>query len=341
IAWGNIVVRGNDAAQISVTLRQRVRAASVDEANIQWGRVARIDTPVLPVGSTLHLQLAAPGNSRVTTSFEVSVPKRLAVWLRNNTSGSVELYDLDESVEVNGGGALAMDRIRGDVIARTTYGGIRIGVVSGNLQCVSGGGNISIENVQKEANCLTVGGDVNVKYVGGKLTAITEGGNILVEKAGSQVLARSGAGLIDVREARGAVNADTRGGSILVGSANGLRAESADGQIRVRGGSGPMSVSTMVGSILAELMSGGRMQDSTLAAGTGDITLMIPAGMGLAVRARNHSGMTPRIVSDFPEIQVRSVGFRSPVTGQGQIAGGGPTIDLNTNGGTIYLRRSK
>jgi hypothetical protein len=101
-----------------------------------------------------------------------------------------------------------------------------------------------------------------------------------------------------------------------------------------------MTVSTMLGNIVAELMAGGRMSDSSLMSGSGDITVLIPAGMGLAVRARNDSGVSPRIVSDFPELQVRTVGLRAP-QGQGSINGGGPVLELNTSGGTIYVRRTK
>jgi hypothetical protein len=101
-----------------------------------------------------------------------------------------------------------------------------------------------------------------------------------------------------------------------------------------------MTVSTMMGNILAELIAGGRMADSSLVSGSGDITVMIPADMGLAVRARNDFGISPRIISDFPELEVRSVGFRAPQS-QGAINGGGPVLDLNTSGGVIYLRRVK
>jgi DUF4097 and DUF4098 domain-containing protein YvlB len=189
-------------------------------------------------------------------------------------------------------------------------------------------------------NCVTGGGDIDIKFAGGAIAVSTEGGNIHVEKAGGTVRATSLAGLIDVVQARGAVFADTGGGSIQVGSANGVRAESAMGTIRVKGGSGPMTLATMAGNILAELLSGGRLADSSLMSGSGDITVTIPSGLGLDVRARNDSGISPRIVSDFPELQVKSVGFRSP-QGQGAINGGGPMLELTTSGGAIYVRRAK
>ncbi len=43
--------------------------------------------------------------------------------------------------------------------------------------------------------------------------------------------------------------------------------------------------------------------------GDGDITVFIPANMGLSVRTRNDSGSSARVVSDFPELQLKTVGF--------------------------------
>lgn len=336
----NVTVRGSADGTVQIKLRQRVRANTAEEANRMWGPVGQI-APFVAAGGVMRLEVYPPGSSRVTTELEISVPRQLPfVWV-NNRSGSVEMYDLDGSVRADsGGGPLVMDRIRGDVRGHTGFGEIRLGTIGGSAQCSSGGGSITLESATGEMNCVTGGGDIGIKFAGGAVAVSTEGGNVRVEKAGATVRARSVAGVVEVVQARGAVFADTGGGSIQVGSANGVRAESAAGAIRVKGGSGPMTVSTMLGNIVAELMSGGRMADSSLMSGSGDITVLIPAGLGLAVRARSDSGTATRIFSDFPELQVRTAGFRSP-QGQGSINGGGPVLELNTSGGAIYIRRAK
>jgi hypothetical protein len=325
---GNVVVKGSDDGTLQVHLKQRVRANSIEEAARFLGPVGRIG-PFVALGNVMRLELNPAAGARVLTDLEITVPRQLGLLWVNNLAGGVEVYDLDGNVQADtGGGPIAMDRIRGSVRSHTGLGEMKLGTIGGSLQCSSGGGSITLESAQGEVNCVTGGGDVGVKFAGGALMVSTEGGNIRVEKAGSTVRARSVAGVIDVGQARGAVFADTRGGSV-----------------RVKGGAGPMSLSTMMGNILAELMGGGRLTDSTLQAESGDITVMIPAGLGLDVRARNESGAAPRIISDFPEIRVRSVGFQSPAgpgtTGQGTINGGGPVLDLSTNGGTIFLRRVK
>jgi DUF4097 and DUF4098 domain-containing protein YvlB len=339
---GHVVLRGSDDAAVEVRLRQRVRAASAEEASRALGPVGRLG-PVVSIGGVVRLELHPPGDLRVINELEVTLPRALSQVLVKNQAGGVEVYDLDGRLEVaTGGGPLTLDRIRGPVRVHTGLGNIRLGVVGGTVECSSGGGAIVIEQVAGDLNCQTGGGNVTVKYAGSAVTVATEGGNIRVERAGGEVRARSAAGVIEVVEAQGAVFADTRGGSIHVGEASGVRAESGAGTIRVKGGSGPLTVSTALGNILAELRAGGRMAASSLAASSGDITVMIPAGLGLTVRARNDSGVTPRIVSDFPEIQVRSIGFQGPgALGQGALHGGGPVLELSTNSGVIYLRRTK
>jgi len=103
-----------------------------------------------------------------------------------------------------------------------------------------------------------------------------------------------------------------------------------------------MSVSTAMGNIMAELLAGARLEDSSLVAGSGDITVLIPSNFPVSVIASNASGGTPRIISDFPEIRANSTSFfRSPLLAQGALNGGGPILRLNAGGGVIYLKRVK
>jgi DUF4097 and DUF4098 domain-containing protein YvlB len=337
---GKVTVRGSEDGFLRVKVRQQVRADSAQSADRIWGPL-RMATVTSNNPGTLRMELYLRA-IHAESEIEVSLPRQVPeVWV-NNQLGPVQVYDLDGAVRAEtGGGHLTVDRVHGNVYAHTGLGDVHLGAIGGSVICSSGGGTVTLASAAGEANCATGGGDISVKSVRGPLILSTEGGNIHVEKAGSTVRAKSMAGLVDVGEARGTVFADSGGGSIQVGSANGVKAESTAGSIRVKGGSGSMSVSTMLGNILAELLAGGRFTDSSLASGSGDIIVTIPAGLGLIVRAREDAGIAPRIVSDFPEIQTKSVNFRSPMmVAQGVINGGGPILDLNANG-TIYLRRVK
>ncbi len=336
ITNGDVVVKGGDGDQVAFRFEQHVKAPSHDVAAAAMGDLL-VSADSVPGGT--QLTILPRSALMVHTRIEVMVPRKLPSVSVENQYGSVEVYDLNGNVQVSAlGGPIRADRLAGNLVARTGVGGIEMGAIGGTVRCTSGGGSVTLMRSGGEANCHTLGGNVDIGQVGGPVEATTEGGNVHVERAAGDVHARSVAGVIHVEQARGTVYADTRSGSIQVGAANGVKAEAAAGMVRVRGVSGPMTLSTMMGNILAELVAGARVQDSTLASGSGDVTVMIPSNFGVNVRARSQNGLRPRIVSDFPEIQVKSIGL-SPVMGQGSIYGGGPILNLNTNGGVIYLRR--
>ncbi len=317
----HVVVRGTADGSFAVSLRQRVRALSAEDADRAWGPLPI--GPFGPSGNTLRLGWYPQGSGRVDSMIEVMVPYQILSLVVSNQSGPVEVYDIAGDVQADtSGGPLVLDGIGGDVRAHTGLGEVLLGSIGGSVQCSSGGGMIGVVRSAGEVNCATAGGDIEIGSVRGPLVVSTEGGNIHVVRAGGTVRAKSLAGSVDVEQAQGKVFAD-----------------SSAGGVRVRGGSGPMTVSAMMGDILAELFSGGRFAGSSLVAGSGDITVMIPPGLGLAVRARNNSGSAARVVSDFPEIQARSVGWQAPAA-VSSIQGGGPVVDLSTNG-TVYLRRAK
>ena len=135
----------------------------------------------------------------------------------------------------------------------------------------------------------------------------TEGGNIQVDRAGSTVDAHTGEGVIEISQAGG--NGDGRYARRVDPGGLGARRE-----VRIGGGdhpgedawSGPLKVQTAMGSILAELLAGARIEDASLMAGSGDITVLIPSNLALSVVARNDTGGNPRIVSDFSEMRAKA-----------------------------------
>jgi hypothetical protein len=127
-------------------------------------------------------------------------------------------------------------------------------------------------------------------------------------------------------------------GAVQIGAAAGIRCESSNGgNIQLANIAGPMSVATAMGNILANL-SGSRLAESLLATGNGDITVVIPSNISVTIRAENQMADTlRRIVSEFREIQPRSVGTH--LVAQGQVNGGGPLLQISASAGTIFLKR--
>jgi hypothetical protein len=318
---GNVVVKRGTGDVVTYRVQQRVMAANEDQARAMLGGGG---TQINSTRGRLLLQIQ-PISARVAkTDIEIGVPPQVSTVIIQTELGGIDVAEFDGAVQLSTGG-----------------GAIQLGKIGGTVQCYSGAGGVIIERAGGAINCTTVGGNMFVRDAGGAVALSNQmGGNIRVDKAAGEVRAHSAQGMIEVGQAGGAVFADTQGGFIQVGSARGVQAESMAGTVRVKNDAGAMNVAAMAGNILAELLSGMRMQDSSLVAGTGDITVLIPSTLAVSVMARNGTGGTPRIVSDFPEIRVTpSKFFQAPMVGQGALNGGGPVLNLNVSSGVIYLRR--
>jgi DUF4097 and DUF4098 domain-containing protein YvlB len=333
---GRIVVHGVPGGdRITYTLTQRVKVTSEAEARrmLSSGGIT-LDPPFV-------VSRVSPN---AATELTLEVPRQMKVAnLQVSLYGGVEVHDFDGGLMVSTpAGEISLDAIQGSVNARSGGGSIHLGKIGGAVQCSTLADSITIESAGGTVNCRTAGGEIVVKDAGGAVWLSSEGGNISVGRAAGPVEAHAISGLIDVGQAGGTVIADTRGGSIRVGSANGVRAESAQGAVRLSGMSGPMNVSTAMGNILAELVAGMALQDSSLMAVSGDITVFIPSNLRISVMATNDTGGAPHIVSDFSEVRGQPFGFsRAPSMVTGAINGGGPVLRINTGRGLIYLRRLK
>jgi DUF4097 and DUF4098 domain-containing protein YvlB len=338
-AYGHLILRGTEGDQISYRITQRIHVVSeaIARQRFSGSRIER-------TAATLIIQPKL--DPAVSTRIEVSVPRRIQTLFLNVLPGDIDAADLDGNLRADTtAGQIHCDRIRGAVECNTGGGEIRLGRVGGAIRCGNGAGSIIVDSAGSSANCQTAGGEIQIREAAGPLVLSTEGGNIQVDRAGSSVDAHTAEGMIDIGQANGLVTADTRGGSIQIGSARGVRCQSGAGPVRVKTSACPLQIQTALGSILAELFPGARFVDaSSLVAGSGDITVLIPSNLALSVLARNDSSANPRIVSDFSELRVKPLIARPAyqgVTYQGSINGGGPLLSLSTASGIIWVKKSK
>ncbi len=332
-----VVLRGTPGNRITFSLSQRTRARTAEEAARRLTGSASITA--VP-GLTLIAAQGLPPYAYAT--LELHVPRQVrTASLEILKGGDIEIYDFSGSIQARtAAGDIQGDNIGGSIDANTGGGHIRLGKVGGKVTCSSGGGSITVADAGTDVNCQTVGGEIWIKQARGPVWLSSGGGNITVERASQSVEAHSMRGAIQVGQAGGAVIADTRGGEIRIGSAAGVHAESAAGPVYLTDAAGALSVSTAIGSILAELLAGARLRDSSLAAASGDITVMIPSNVAVSVMATNEMGGIPRIVSDFSEVLTRSMNFTRPPLAEGAIHGGGPVL-LLSGSGLIYLKKAK
>jgi DUF4097 and DUF4098 domain-containing protein YvlB len=284
------------------------------------------------------LVITAPGGAAMPV-MNVKTPRLQALTI-TTSDGVVNAAGVDGNLDVDtGGGELFADHIRGDCRLITGAGDVRVGEIGGTLRVSTGGGKIQVRSVHGEATLETNGGDVSLDKSGGPVRAETGGGGVHIGSAGGTVSATSGGGEIIVEKAGGIVTLRNMAGPVQVGSAAGVRCESMSGGVRLANITGPMRVSTSMGSILASLLAG-RLGDSFLATGNGDITVLIPSNVGVTIQAQNQmSDSLRRIVSDFREIQPRRQGTR--LVAEGSVNGGGPLLQISGTGGTVFIKRQQ
>jgi len=330
-AHGPVTLQAGAAKSFTYQVSVSVRARTEREAERVLSRYA-VRTEV--VGD--RLVLTAPGGPVITT-VTVKAPPLEGAEI-STSDGAVEASGVSGLLEIDSGaGELAVDRIKGDCKLATGGGDVKVGTVEGALFCRSGAGKISVGTVHGQAVLETVGGDIVANDVGGAVRAETGGGGIHILRAGGAVSAGTGGGQIVVDRAGGVVTARNMAGPVQVGAAAGVQCESASGGIRVSNISGSMRVSTSLGSILATLL-GGRLEDSYLATGNGDITVFIPSNVGVTIRARSDMADTlRRITSDYAAIQVSRRGRQ--VVAEGPVNGGGPLLQISATVGTIFIRK--
>ena len=332
-AHGPVTVQAGVAASFQYTVRLSVQARTESEAR---SVLQRYSVRQESKGDTLVL--TAPGGPVISTVV-VKGP-RLEHVIISTSDGGVEASGVDGPLEVDtGAGGITADRIGGNCKLVTGGGDIHVGTVSGALQCSSGAGRIHAASVQGAAVMETVGGDINVDDVGGTLRAETGGGGIHVGKAGAAVSVSTGGGQIIVEKAGGIVTARNMAGPVKVGAAAGVHCESGSGGINVSNITGAMNVSTSLGNIMASLLSG-KLTESFLATGNGDITVFIPSNVGVNIRAQNDMADTMRrIAVDFPSVRIRRQGRL--IVAEGPVNGGGPLLQISATVGTIFIRRQQ
>ena len=155
--------------------------------------------------------------------------------------------------------------------------------------------------------------------------------------------AESGGGDLDIGDVGGAASVETGGGGIRLNSAKGaVRAETGGGNIQLNGLSGGVNASSGAGSISAEFVGKpADMSSSRLETSVGNIRVWLPSGFPVTVEASVDAGQERSIETDFPELKIKSEGDWGPreVYARGSINGGGPSLKINTNTGSIQIKK--
>lgn len=275
--------------------------------------------------------------------FEVQIPLKFNVAIQTQ-GGNIQVPKLDGELHAETtGGDIRTGDVQGPVWVSTDCGMIDLGNVNQNVQATTAGGNIHVGNVNGRAVLNTSGGQIVAGIVNGAVTAQTGAGDIVLQAASGRVEVETAGGQIRLGECGNTVDAETAAGNIQVaGARGGIHAQSAGGSINLLQAMSFVMAQTGAGHILAQIDANRRsFGPSRLDTQVGDVDVLLPPDLPLSVHAAIENGFGHRIISDFPVKIVQPVGgfLIGPVTGSGNLLGGGDPLTLQTVMGSIVIRR--
>lgn len=361
---GSIAISTWDQDRVEVTETIRVRGSAREEAQEY---VQRSQSTMEQRGNTVSVRgpqrdEGQDWRNNAQHAFEVRLPQRFntdvstaggAIHVEGpqgrvhaqTSGGAINVHGVTGEVRVStSGGALNLANISGPVQGSTSGGAIQVEGVTGRLSVHTSGGAIRVRDVQSNVDASTSGGSVSVEAVRGAVQARTSGGDMSLRAIDGDATAQTSGGDIDFADIGGRAEARTSGGDIEgVDLRGAVRAETSAGDIDLNNVQAGVEARTSVGDIRVELA----VQDvdtdyaTRLATSHGDITLRLPPDLPASIQAEVkplHQWSRDDILSDFPLSRETPDDERSStLRSSGDLNGGGPLIELRTNGGSIRI----
>jgi len=312
---GTTRVTGADIDEVRATGRKTIRALRRDEAD-KANEQTKMKLDKTGESVTLYANQDRADGPRVTTDLEISVPKGISVEVRGRY-GDVEISEVNGEVVINSenagvrlqnlGGRAKIDTRKSDIIRAVD--------VKGDLELKGRGRDIELENI---------GGQVTV--------AGSYSGETSMRKMAKPV--RFESSMTEFRVER-------IPGELLL-SLSSLTGSNVIGPVTVRAKSKDIHLTDTTETINLDLDRGDvEIRQSKLPVGkidvktrSGDIELALPPQAKFVITAETDRGETS---NDYdPQLKVVSEDHGGKISGS---TGTGPEIKLNTNRGSLTLRK--
>lgn len=315
---GNLSVKGEEGGDVKVTGHKTVRAfnkTDADKGNEQS------QVKVERQGDLLFIRAEEPHNLRmlnISTDLDIVVPKGVSVEARGR-NGDLTIEDVNGSVDVsNGRGDVRLNNIGKDVKVESTRTGlVRATGVKGSLELQGRGGEVQLEKIDGQ---VTINGEysgtLEFRELAKSLRFTSQRSDFRVERIpGSVTLDLSELKMSDVV---GPVRFQTGSRDVQVTDATEALELTVDrGDIHV----------TQTKTPLPKMEIRSR---------NGDITLSIPEKASFDLDGRTGQG---EAANDFgTPLENHSEGRAATL--KGRVGSGGPRITLNTDRGTLTLRKN-
>jgi DUF4097 and DUF4098 domain-containing protein YvlB len=324
-------------------------------------------------GFETHLELALPRETRLVARTEhsaVTTSRILAADVEASFE-PVEVEDIVEDVRVKTQHApTTVRRVGAAVTIEARHGNIHVEDVTGPVSIDAEHGSAEADRVgplaaqlsHGDLNAQSVRGDlrfrgshsgVEAKEVSGSVDVITSFDSVVLEGVGSDARVECEHGRVRLVSVRGGVTVKDKFGALEIegadgpvefslehgeaqvkGARRGVTGRTVKGAVGLDGFEGPVALEVEGGH--TRLIPASTLSDAVrVTSRRGDITIIVPPGSRFSLSAR---AMRGEIDTDGIDGLTTKPGRRGePSFGQGEVGGGGETVNLETDGGSIHI----
>lgn len=209
------------------------------------------------------------------------------------------------------GGDIVLSQLSGRHQLNTMGGNMRLMAVSGELRGRTTGGNLLMEQCDLRGDISTFGGNISIEQYKGEIKASTKSGNIKIQDCNAKIYI------------------DTWGGNVRAKNCSGdLKCYTLGGNVTLEDIQGNVGASTKGGNVRASIKA--IEEYFWLETSGGNITALLPLQQGLQLDVKAGKIRTPYF-SHF-------TGIHKDRRLQGQLNGGGASVNLKTSGGRVTIR---
>ena len=309
---GTVTVNVADDKQLKVLWRKKVHADNQGEAD-GYNSKTNLTVESVAKGYSIKANNQGAGDKGVSTDIDIYVPRDANLVI---TSGRGDL-----SINSMAGGAQINHR-RGEVNISDMTGNATLDLDGSSARVHHVKGDVTIEGRAKEVGVEDVEGAVHLKGEFQESVRL-----VRVSKIVSFHSSRT-----DMEFARLDGRLDLDSGDLRADSLSGpMRLTTRSKDITLEGLSGDLRLEDSNGSVSVGVNKPGNIQIDNR---KGDVQLAIPPNTAVKIEARTHGG---DIESDFEEIKIENGDHQS--SANGSIGNNGPRIAINSEKGTIEIRK--
>jgi Putative adhesin/Domain of unknown function (DUF5668) len=309
---GAVNVTVSDDGQLHVAAHKRINSENQQDAD-KWNTQTKPLVAVSGNTVTVNSNTQGAGEHWVSSDLDISIPRKAsaAVVARH---GDVSVLGRQGDVDVNSQhGDVSVSDIAGKVSLNLDDSSARVAQVTSDVSVQGRANDVSIEDVKGSA---TLNGDFKE--------------SLKLAKIGKAVSFKSSRTGMEFAHLDGDLNLDS-GDLQATNVAGPSRLETRSKDIRLTGISGDLHLQNENGAVEIHVGKIGSIQVQNR---QGDIQIYLPEKAGFQLEAHARNG---EIESDYSELKVNNSDDEATATGT--VGGGGATLTVNNEHGTIEIRK--